>query len=479
MTLEYLHGIEVLEVDDGIRPIQTVRSSVIGLIGTAPAADASAFPLNTPVAIFGDPRKAVGLGTEGTLPDAIDDIFDQVGATVIVVRVTEGETLAESISNVIGSQAVGTGVHAFKAAKANIGLTPKVLIAPGFTGTRTVNGITAIAVNAGGSGYTSTPTVTITGGGANAKGATATAIIANGAVTQIVVTKNGTGYTEAPTATITGGGGASATAGTVTIGNAADPVVAELQGIARQLRAVIIADGPGTTNADAIQYRGDWGSDRIFIVDPGVLVWDTENDVNVGRPASARVAGIIARMDRTKGFWWSPSNQEIYGITGVGRVIGFGMSDPNSESNYLNGNEVATIIRHEGFRLWGNRTTASDPLWAFLSVRRTADMIYESVEQAFLWALDRPLTKNNILEIPESVNAYLRHLRALGAIINGRSWIDPSLNTPTVLMNGQLFVDFEIEPPAPLERLTFRAHRQPEFYTELIDEVVRELAQNA
>ena len=35
----FLHGVEVIEVDDGIRPIRSVRSSVIGLIGTAPDAE--------------------------------------------------------------------------------------------------------------------------------------------------------------------------------------------------------------------------------------------------------------------------------------------------------------------------------------------------------------------------------------------------------------------------------------------------------
>jgi phage tail sheath protein FI len=181
-------------------------------------------------------------------------------------------------------------------------------------------------------------------------------------------------------------------------------------------------------------------------------------------------------MDNSKGFWWSPSNQEIYGITGMSRPVDFNISDPNTQANYLNENEVATIIRHEGFRLWGNRTTSSDPNWAFLSVRRTADMVYESLEEAFLWAVDRPFSQNNIVEIAESVNAYLRHLRAVGAILNGRAWIDPTVNTKDQMLQGILAVDFDIEPPAPIEHLRFRAHRNPDYYEELIADVIRELA---
>ena len=40
MTEQFLHGVEVIELDYGARPISTVRSSVIGLIGTAPEARA-------------------------------------------------------------------------------------------------------------------------------------------------------------------------------------------------------------------------------------------------------------------------------------------------------------------------------------------------------------------------------------------------------------------------------------------------------
>ncbi|NKD78170.1 phage tail protein, partial [Haematospirillum sp. H1815] len=44
MTETFLHGVEVLEIDAGPRPVRTVRSSVIGVVGTAPGADADRFP---------------------------------------------------------------------------------------------------------------------------------------------------------------------------------------------------------------------------------------------------------------------------------------------------------------------------------------------------------------------------------------------------------------------------------------------------
>ncbi|SMG62548.1 [weak similarity to] major tail sheath protein, partial [methanotrophic bacterial endosymbiont of Bathymodiolus sp.] len=40
-------------------------------------------------------------------------------------------------------------------------------------------------------------------------------------------------------------------------------------------------------------------------------------------PASTRIAGLIAKSDNERGFWWSPSNREINGITGTARSIDF------------------------------------------------------------------------------------------------------------------------------------------------------------
>ncbi|MFM9726173.1 phage tail protein, partial [Streptomyces scabiei] len=102
MAEQYLHGAEVVEIDNGARPIRTAQSGVIGLVGTAPDADATAFPLNTPVLIAGSRREAVKLGAGGTLPQAIDGIFDQIGAVVVVIRVDEGVDSAATQSNVIG-----------------------------------------------------------------------------------------------------------------------------------------------------------------------------------------------------------------------------------------------------------------------------------------------------------------------------------------------------------------------------------------
>ena len=404
MAEQFLHGVEVIEIDSGPRPIRTVRSSVIGIIGTAPAADEEKFPYNMPVLIAGSRAEAAALGGLGTLPAAVDDIFDQTGAMLVVIRVPDGgaeeapfvdpellefapfiPNLPQIIGGVDAETGQYLGVQAFLAAESEVHVTPRILIAPEYSH---------------------------------------------------------------------------------------HPAVAnELLSVAERLRAVVIADGPNMTDADAIDYRDMFGSPRLYLVDPWVKIWDAASNVEVVRPASARVAGLIAKSGAERGFWWSPSNREIRGVLGTARSVDFALGDVNARANYLNEHEVTTIIQKTGFRLWGNRTCSADPKWAFLSVRRTADMINESLLRAHMWAVDRNITKTYLEDVLEGVNAYLRHLRTVGAIINGRAWADPDLNTPDQISQGKVYIDFDFTPPYPAEHITFRSHLVNDYLVEVLPEV--------
>jgi phage tail sheath protein FI len=379
MSETFLHGVEVLEINDGPRPIRSVQSAIIGLIGTAPNADATAYPFNTPVLINGSQSSIKTLGATGTLPSALEGIFDQAGASVVVVRVEQNGKADETQSKIIGNSTQKTGLWAFTAAMSKLGIQPRILIAPGFS---------------------------------------------NAAVTT------------------------------------------ELLAVAQRIRAIVIADGPNTTDAEAITFAAAFGSDRLYIVDPQVQVFRKGTLVN--EPASPRVAGLIAKSDNDYGFWRSPSNQEILGIVGTSRPIDFTLADRNTSANLLNEKNIATIIRQNGFRLWGNRSTSADPKYTFLSVRRTADMIFDSILHAHLWAVDRNITKTYLSDVAEGVNQYLRSLLNQGAILGGKCWPDPHLNSAANLADGKVYFNFDFAPPYPAERLTFRAQINNNYLNEIL-----------
>lgn len=464
MSTDFLHGVEVVTVDGGPRPIQTVRSAIIGLIGTAPAADEAVFPLNTPVLVNTRGGYA-GIGATGTLAKALAGIFDQFSPFVVIVRVEEGATPSETLANVVGGIDVNTGdrlgVQAFRDAQTICGVTPMILIAPGFTSVRPV-GVTGTTITAQGSGYTSAPAVAFTGGGTDTDKVLPTghAVLGTGAnagkVLSIVIDTPGSHLTAAPTIALTGGAGTGATA-TASIANYANPVANALRAVGAIMRAHAVVAGPNTTDAAAIAYREDFGDRRVFIVDPFVQVFDTVTAAYVSEDPTPRVAGLIAKVDHEIGFWKSPSNEELIGVGGLDRPVDYALGDPNTRANLLNGNEVATIIRDDGWRLWGNRTASDDPKWAFLSVSRTADMIDLSIQQGHRWACDQGINKGYVDSVVASVNAYLRQLKARGAILGGKCWFDPDFNTPADITAGHVTFSYDFGAESPAERLTFRS----------------------
>lgn len=129
----YLHGVRVEEINEGTRSTSTVSTAIVGMICTADDADAAAFPLNTPVLVTNVQSAAGKAGTKGTMAEALQAIADQSKPVTVLVRVPEGATEAETVSNIIGGSANGkyTGMKALLSAKAQLGITPRILGVPG------------------------------------------------------------------------------------------------------------------------------------------------------------------------------------------------------------------------------------------------------------------------------------------------------------------------------------------------------------
>ena len=94
-------------------------------------------------------------------------------------------------------------------------------------------------------------------------------------------------------------------------------------------------------------------------------------------------------------------------------------------------------------------------------------------QRAHLWAMDRPFSPQLVADLIDGANAFGQRLVGQGALLGFNCWLDPELNTETVLKAGKLYLNFDFEPPAPLEHLIFRAHREDNYYRELIAEVGR------
>lgn len=156
MATEYHHGVRVLEINEGTRPIRTVATAVVGMVCTAQDADATVFPLNKPV-LLTDVLTASGkAGEAGTLARSLDAIADQASPVTVVVRVAEGVSEAETTSNIVGGvTATGqyTGLKALLAAEAQLGVRPRILGVPGLDTLAVTTELVAIAQKLRGFAY--------------------------------------------------------------------------------------------------------------------------------------------------------------------------------------------------------------------------------------------------------------------------------------------------------------------------------------
>jgi phage tail sheath protein FI len=129
----FLHGVEVDEVASATQPVALNPSGVVGLIGTAASADEASFPLNEPVLLNSQPTLALKLGADGTLLSAVQQIYAEGAGQVVVVRVADDPDSDNVMNNIIGTAAAKTGLYAFLGARAQVGVPPRTIIAPGYT----------------------------------------------------------------------------------------------------------------------------------------------------------------------------------------------------------------------------------------------------------------------------------------------------------------------------------------------------------
>lgn len=250
----------------------------------------------------------------------------------------------------------------------------------------------------------------------------------------------------------------------------ANAVATELQVLATKLRAMALIDAPvGTTVQQAIAGRGPSGAinfnysgQRMVLCYPHVKKYDAVTATELLRPLSPFLAGRFGATDQEKGYWWSASNQEILGITGVEIKLTSMINDATTETNLLNEAGIVTLFNSfgTGIRTWGNRSAAWPTVTHprnFINVRRTADVIHESIEYSMLQFLDQPISDALIDAITESVNMFLRTLIMRGALIDGKCFWDKTKNPYTEIALGHLTFDVQFMPPPPLERISFES----------------------
>lgn len=469
MSINYLHGVETIETATSTNVVTEVKSAVIGLVGTAPQG-----PVNEPTVIttsrqaatFGDWAQ-YGLTSGYTIPAALNAIHSYGTGTVVVVNVFDpaGQMVTEtpvSDEAVTFANNVATLAHkpVSKVVVKSADGTTTYKLKTDYTLDAAAGQITKVASG----GLAAVESVKVSYSYTTTSGVTVEQIEASDIIGSATDSQRRTGlqaledvftlYGYQPKIIIAPGWSHEA------------GVRAAMLSLAEKMRAVALIDAPpGVSVDDCLKARGSEGdfewqvsSDRAYLLYPQLKVYDLETDSDQTLPYSASMAGLMAYTDRNYGYWVSPSNKSLLGITGVELKISSSYSDPDCDVNRLNEQGITSVMNAygTGYRAFGNRLSnfpSESGLVTFVSSRRVADMIAESLEQAMAQYVDSPLTAAIIDEILSVGSSFLRTLQARGAIVGGDCWVSAD-NTVEQLSNGQLIIEYQFTPPASLERIT-------------------------
>ena len=471
----FFHGIETEEFRVGPTPILVVLSSVIGLVGTAPIG-----AVNEPKLLLGDKDHAqFGPEMDGfTIPQALKALRDFGVGTVIAINVLDPDVHKDSIEDEEVTFDPSTGLATLeKGAIANLVLTngdeTTYVLNTDYEIVSAVNGtIRALSTGAiDGSAVASydhaDPTEVVA---ADVIGETDEA----GMRTGLQALKNAYSMF-----------GFKAKIIHCPVYNTQNSVRAAMDVIAQSQKAIALVDAPiGTTPQQAITGRGPSGainfntsSGRAKLLYPHLKVADSLTGGERLEPYSNRMAALICWNDVNNGYWASPSNKELPGVLGLERPIVGDYTDPQSEANALNAAGITTVMNSygTGIRSWGNRLAnfPSDPHpFSFLCVRRTADMIEESIDRAEIRYSDMVGSAAMITSVIEDVSTFLRTLVQRGAIIDGKIWFDPAENSSDQLAAGHYTWCYDFMPPTPAERITNKAYMN----TNYLDKLAQQLA---
>ena len=250
-------------------------------------------------------------------------------------------------------------------------------------------------------------------------------------------------------------------------------VLTELVGVAQATRAFAYGSAGGNPDITEVgNYRKNFGQRELMLIDNEFMAFDPATKKTETAATIARVLGARAKLDKNIGWHKSISNTEINGVSGLKFARSFDLLDKNCDANTLNNKDVTTLIREDGFRIWGNRTCTNDSMMAFEVATRTAQIIQETIASAFMWTLDKPMHPSLMEDIIMAINAKLAQYVNKGYILGARVFIDKTLNTSETVQAGQFTISYEFTWVPPLENMVFNQHVTDTFFVNLVDKVI-------
>ena len=243
-----------------------------------------------------------------------------------------------------------------------------------------------------------------------------------------------------------------------------DALITHAEG--RRVYRVAILDTPdGLTPNEAAEWRGRVDTTRaamyypwIVTSNPNARTGDATQPREINVPPSGSLAGVYARTDILRGVFKAPANEVVRGALRFEYPVNF------AEQELLNplGVNCLRFFPGRGYRVWGARTSTSDPEWKYINVRRYFLYLEASIERGTQWAVFEPNGERLWANIRETIDAFLFNEWKNGALLGGSPKeayfvrCDRSTMTQNDIDNGRLVCLIGVAPLRPAEFVIFR-----------------------
>ena len=508
---EYLYpGVYVEEVNTGTKPIEGVSTSTVGFLGVAERGPITARFVSS----YTEFQRSFGgyftdsSGTQAYLAYAVEGFFLNGGLRCYIARVASAKaTPASAKSGPVTIAAAGPGVYgnniaywirpasstpkdpskfrltlyywsvAADAATALSGFDPSKPLNPSPNQTEDFDNL---SINQNSSMYfvgvvgsgSNLVTVTAVPGGGNPTAGTKPVLLPNAGSDGVALAEadfNGIGFDpNNPTTTPTGLAALSAVdeISLLCCPDEHNPGAGDIAGLMyasclnSKDRFVILQSAANAGQPQSVapppQAISNEGYAAFYY--PWLTVLNPQNNLPVPIPPGGHIAGIYARSDNDENVAKDPANEAILGIDSLQLPI------DNQTQAILNpiGVNCLRYFKGQGNLVWGGRTTASDPDWQYINVRRLFIFVEKSIQRGTQWVVFQNNDATTWARVVRSVSDFLTGLwmqdMLMGATKEQAFFVrcDNTTMTQTDIESGRLIVLVGIAPVYPAEFVIFR-----------------------
>lgn len=228
----------------------------------------------------------------------------------------------------------------------------------------------------------------------------------------------------------------------------------------RAYRVAVLDTPKDSTINQAKEYKSSIDSTYAALYYPWIVTSDPESSTprEIVLPPSGFVCGIYARNDISKGVSKSPGNEIVRGASRFENDINF------AEQELLNplGVNCLRFFPGRGYRLWGARTTSSDPEWKYIGPRRYFVYLEHSIDRSTQWAVFENNGPRLWANVREAVSGFLYNEWRSGSLLGTNPdeayfvRCDRSTMTQNDLDNGRLICLIGVSVLKPAEFVIFR-----------------------